>query len=262
MIGFNGGLIGKDRTPSPRSTNLSGVWTLQEQLIATRRSTWSDPFFQSVYLLLHFDGANGSTTFTDSSSAARVVTAAVNARINTAVSKFDGSAVIFDGASVSDQLTFTDPALGTGNFTIEFWMKSNCSVQYAQIIGNEFSTNQGYTFLINNNSPTGGQITVYSLQANLVVQTSTGDWTDDNWHHIALVRSGTSFTLYTDGSANGTGTSSDSFNGSSLAYIGRNNVYASPSRNFTGYLDEFRITKGVARYTSNFTPPTVSFQDL
>lgn len=260
MIGFNGGLIGKDRTPAPRSTTIPGVWSLREQITAIRRGTWTDPFFQSVYLLLHFDGANNSTTITDSGPAARAVSATVNARINTAISKFDGSAAIFDGASVNDSFTFTDPALGTGDFTIEFWMKSNCSVQYAQIIGNEFSTNQGYTFLVNNNSPTGGQITVYSLQANLVVQTSTGDWTDDNWHHIALVRSGNSFTLYTDGSANGTGTRSDSFNGASTAVIGRNTLYT--PRNFTGYLDEFRITKGVARYTSNFTVPTVPFQGL
>lgn len=262
MIGFNGGLIGKDRTPAPRSTTISGVWSLREQITAVRRGTWTDPFFQSVYVLLHFDGVNGAT-IVDSGPAARTITSGPNVRISTDFSsKFGGSAVYFDGINSGDAISFADPALGTGNFTIEFWMKSNGDVQYTQLIGNEVNgTTQGYTLLINNNSPTGGQISLYVLQTGpAVLETSTGDWTDDAWHHIALVRSGNSFTLYTDGTANGTGTSTATLNGSATATVGRNFAY--PPRNYRGFFDEFRITKGIARYTSNFTPQTISFPDL
>jgi len=262
MIGFNGGLIGKDRTPAPRSTTIPGVWSLQEQITAIRRGTWTDPFFQSVYLLLHFDGANNAT-IVDSGPAVRTITYGPNTRIITDYSsKFGGSSVYYDGFNSGDQLSFADPALGTDNFTIEFWMKSTSNVQYSQLIGNELlNTTQGYTLLLNHNNSTDGQIAFYVLQtAPPVLVSSTVNLNNDVWYHIALVRLGNSFTLYINGTANGTGTSTASLNGSATATVGRNLAYS--PRNYRGFFDEFRITKGIARYTSNFTPQTISFPDL
>jgi hypothetical protein len=250
MLGFNGGLMGVRRKQDPTTP---GLWFPNERAIIVG----SDSYWDNVSLLLHMDGSNGSTTFTDSSSNALTVTANGNAQISTAQSKFGGASGYFNGTS--DSLTFTDPALGTGGFTIEMWIKTNSSVQYAQLIGNEASGGfSGYTLLINNDNASGGNVALY-ISGSLVASSSTGDWSDDTWHHVALTRSGTSVTIWTDGTSNGTGTSSASMNGSSLCYVARNNE-VSP-RNVIGYIDDLRITKGVARYTANFTPPGAAFPD-
>jgi hypothetical protein len=247
MLGFNGGLLGKKRK---QEATTPGLWFPNERAIIAG----FDPYWDNTSILLHMDGSNGSTTFTDSSTNAVAVTANGNAQISTAESKFGGASCFLNGTS--DSLTFTDPALGTGDFTIEMWLKSSGNVQFAQIIGNEVSGGtSGYTFVINNNSSTGGQLALYRAGA-LVVSSSTGDWTDNSWHHIALVRSVNSFTIYTDGSANGTGTNTGSMNGTATAYVGRNNSFA--PRNLVGYIDDLRITKGVAR---TITVPTAAFPD-
>lgn len=212
-----------------------------------------DSLFSSVELLLHMDGSNGSTTFTDSSGTPKTITVGGGAAISTAQSKFGGASLYLNGST--DSLSFADVALGTGDFTVEMFFKTASSVQYAQLIGNESGGgSSGYTVLINNNSSTGGQIAVYR-QGNLVLTSSSGDWSDDAWHHIALVRSGTTVTLWLDGTSYGTATDGNSYSGGTY-YIGRNNEFA--PRNLIGYIDEVRITKS-ARYTSAFTPTTTAF---
>jgi hypothetical protein len=98
MIGFNGGLIGKDRSTSA-SQSVPGVWTLREQLKAKRSLLWpsEDPYYGNVSLLLRGNGTNGSTTIIDSSPSPKTVTAFGNAQISTAQSKFGGSSIAFDG---------------------------------------------------------------------------------------------------------------------------------------------------------------------
>lgn len=208
-----------------------------------------DPDYASVSLLLHCDGTDGSTTFTDHSPTPKTVTAYGNAHIETDQSKFGGTSAYFDGAN--DGLMLADLALGTDAFTIEMWVKTSSSVQYAQLIGNE----PGFTLMVNHESSTSGNFALY-VSGGLLLTSVSGDWNDGAWHHIALVRLVNTFTLYTDGNANGTGTYTGSLSGSNL-WLGRNNVYT--PRNLVGYLDDIRITKGVARYTANFTPPTEAF---
>lgn len=208
-----------------------------------------DLYYDNVSLLLHCDGTDGSTTFTDHSPTPKTVTAYGNAHIETDQSKFGGTSAYFDGAN--DGLMLADLALGTDDFTIEMWVKTSSSVQYAQLIGNE----PGFTLLVNHASSTSGNFALY-VPGGLLLTSVSGDWNDGAWHHIALVRLVNTFTLYTDGNANGTGTYTGSLSGSNL-WLGRNNVYT--PRNLVGYLDDIRITKGVARYTANFTPPTEAF---
>lgn len=208
-----------------------------------------DLYYDNVSLLLHCDGTDGSTTFTDHSPTPKTVTAYGNAHIETDQSKFGGTSAYFDGAN--DGLMLADLALGTDAFTIEMWVKTSSSVQYAQLIGNE----PGFTLMVNHESSTSGNFALY-VSGGLLLTSVSGDWNDGAWHHIALVRLVNTFTLYTDGNANGTGTYTGSLSGSNL-WLGRNNVYT--PRNLVGYLDDIRITKGVARYTANFTPPTEAF---
>jgi hypothetical protein len=74
-----------------------------------------------------------------------------------------------------------------------------------------------------------------------------------------VVRQGTGTNLtkiYINGTNDGTGTVSTNFNQTEIMYIGANRIGATPMK---GYMDDIRITKGVARYTTNFTPPTAAF---
>jgi len=79
---------------------------------------------------------------------------------------------------------------------------------------------------------------------------------DGSWHHVAVVRNGSAWVIYIDGTSRGTGTWSGTIADiASGPYIGADQYYG---RAYTGYIDDFRITKGYARYTSNFTPPALA----
>jgi len=149
-------------------------------------------------------------------------------------------------------------ALGTGNFTMEFWWKANSTVQsnYSNII------NQGFT-----GSPSNGAFSfkVYST-SNILNFTYYNNGISDNstsanvndlaWHHIAASRNGTSLGIYVDGALNTTITLPASFNmGASggTTYIGYNPRDASY---INGHVKDLRLITGQALYSGTFTPPT------
>lgn len=203
-----------------------------------------DPSFSSVAVLLHMDGANGGTTFTDSSSNARTVTRVGNAQISTAQSKFGGASALFDGDG--DYLSTTiSGGLGSGDFTLEFWYYK--TVNSGWIFNCRTSGTAGDGFDMRHDLQTtnsgGGIFSIATVPLN-------------QWTHVAICRSGTTMRRFIDGTLNGSVTSSANFSGASFTIGG------SPYGNIgylTGYIDDLRITKGVARYTGNFTPPAAAF---
>ncbi len=212
-----------------------------------------DTYYNSCSLLLHCNGANGSTTFTDNSPSPKTVTSNNGAAISTVQSKFGGASGFFDGTN--DYLTLaSDTAFGTGtgNFTIEFWMYpvsvasgwvfDNRIGGAAQSVIGYFSAAGSFTF-------TGGIITTG------VTKTSV---TANSWYHIACVRSSGTAYLFVNGISAGTDTVVGSANSSNPFTIG--SKYDGTNA-FNGYIDDFRYTKGVARYTGNFTPPSTQFPD-
>jgi hypothetical protein len=103
------------------------------------------------------------------------------------------------------------------------------------------------------------QKVVFSYASSTI--TSSGAITLDAWNHIAVVREGTGSNqtkIYIGGTNDGTGTVSTDFNQTNSMYIGANRAAGDPMK---GFIDDLRITKGVARYTANFTPPTRPFPD-
>ena len=214
----------------------------------------TDPDFASVSLLLHMDGSGA--TFTDSSGTPKTITASGGATQSTAESKFGGKSLYLNGSS--DGISLADLGLGTGDFTIEMFFKTNSSVQYAQLIGNESPDypNPGFSLLINNSTASGGQIAFYNT--GLIASTPSGDYSDDQWHHIAIVNSGGSVSMYIDGDRKATGALSATMNGVDV-WIGRNNTFG--PRNVVGYIDEVRVTT-VARYSGQtISVPTAAFPD-
>ena len=225
----------------------------------------TDPDFANVSLLLHGDGANGSTTIIDSSPSPKTVTAFGNAQISTTQSKFGGASIAFDGSG--DYLIVTEnEALepGGSDLTWEMWINTDSSTRYATLYSRTpaaFSTGM-WSLLMNNNSNTSGDVALYAgdYSSTLPLLSTSGvSVRGGAWHHVAVVRNGTAWALYVDGTSRSTNTWSVAISDiAGAVYIGRDQFYG---RDFNGYIDDLRITKGVARYTSNFTPPTAPFPD-
>jgi hypothetical protein len=207
----------------------------------------------SSVVLLHMDGSNGSTTFTDSGPGAVAVTANGNAQISTAQSKFGGASGYFNGTA-GTAISFADLGLGTGNYTIELFFRCSSQTQYAQLIGNEStaSTTTGFTVLFSNS--TAGSLGMYHA-GGLVFETA-GGLGDNAWHHLAIVRSSGAISVYIDGVSAATGSDTASMTDGDW-YVGGNAVFG--GRQYDGYVDELRVTPGTAVYTANFTPPTAAF---
>jgi len=210
----------------------------------------TDPDFANVSLLLHMDGSNGSTTFTDSSSNAVTVTAQGDAQISTAQSKFGGASGLFDGNG--DYLSIpssSDFDFGTGDFTVEAWVLRTSGVTFNLFTSVNVGGFEFYMDLFGGWSVARpGQSLDYQSGASL---------TSNVWSHVALCRDATSIRVFVNGVISPTTQSNSiSYNASSGG-----STVTSSQRSLTGYIDDLRITKGVARYTTSFTPPTAPFPD-
>ncbi len=211
----------------------------------------TDPYFANVVLLLHCDGVNDSTTFTDSSSAARTFTTFGNAKIDTSQYKFGGVSGKFDGSG--DHITApssTDFNFGTGDFTIETWIRFNVfPAASGTIVGNYPGT-----WALQYRPDQGNKITLYDGSANYSGALSLSTAT---WYHFAVTRAGTSLRFFVDGVQSGsTLTNSTNFSTANTLCVGQLNGLG---QEVNGWLDDMRITKGVARYTASFTPPIAAF---
>jgi hypothetical protein len=217
------------------------------------RRTASDPYFSSVSLLLHMDGSNGSTTFTDSSGTPKTVTAYGGAAISTAQSKFGGAGGYFDGSG--DYLSTpssSDFNFGSGDFTVEAWVYLN-SVSDDWFVVSSAGTG-GFFF---GNQPGGGWGVGRTAIAWDHVSGDTAS--TSTWYHVAASRSGAILRIFVDGTQVGsTFTNSQSYD---LSTGGLTVGSQGASFFLNGYIDDLRITKGVARYTATFTPPAAAFPD-
>jgi len=172
-----------------------------------------------------------------------------DAKISTAQSKFGGSSMFFDG--INDHIqTPIIPPLNTGNFTIEFWIYPlDTASRHVFSVGTGWSSATGVSMI-----QYGGN---YAISCGSYGTANIGQAVVINgWHHIAIVRNNTAVQFYYDGALIGSGTDSSNLTDSRLS-VGY--AFTGTWGSFYGYMDDFRITKGYARYTSNFTPPTSAF---
>lgn len=206
-----------------------------------------DPNFASVALLLHCEGTNGSTTFTDTSGTPKTITA-TGATISTARSKFGTASGLFAGNV--HRLALASTITIPGDFTLEAqFYQTSASTNYPIIFSNtagtaHFAVGLGGSGAMGCTGLGGANIT-----------SSTGVVPMNQWVHIAWVRSGSTVTAYVDGVSVASGTGASSFGVDLMGGLSIVNY------SLNGNLDEIRITNGVARYTGNFTPPTAAFPD-
>lgn len=221
-----------------------------------------DAYYESVKLLLHCNGTNGSTTFTDSELTPKTVVVNGNAQIATAQSKFGGASGYFDGTG--DYLSLADNedwTFGTGDFTVEAWvyLHGSWAAQGAIYSGRPDNTVQPSLFVGITADKKPRFIAASSTSTSIFDQTAASALNTGQWYHIAAVRSGTAFNLYVDGTSVASATSSASlYNPTTRVCVGGD----SNANYFYGYIDDFRLTKGAARYTSAFTPPAAEFVEI
>lgn len=178
-------------------------------------------------------------------------------------SKFGGSSMFFDGTGDYLILPYGNQILefGSGSYTVEFWLYAQATTGSSTVIGKgnptslsaemwsiEFQSNQLQHY-----------VCAYSSASPICA--ATGITWVNTWHHVAVVRNGNTWTMYVDGIAQAT-TTTGSYTitqtaASNPSYVGTG-AY-STGRTFTGYIDDLRVTKGIARYTANFSVPTSPF---
>lgn len=221
-------------------------------------------------LLLRGNGLNGSTSIVDSSVNNSTVTRFGNTMISTTQSKYGGSSIYFDGNG--DYLTIpnsTGYEFGTGNFTIEMWVNPSATglANSAQkfLFGKRASASayaSVLSFLTYSTVTSNFSVAFYLTQngTSWVVQyISPATFVSPNvWTHLAFVRNGNEYALYVNGikTVINASLSGGILNNTSAFTVGSTYSAASPGTSgFAGYIDDFRVSKGIARYTSNFTPP-------
>lgn len=229
-----------------------------------------DPFFASVSLLLHGEGANGSTTMVDSSLSSKTVTRAGNAQISTAQFPFGTSAIKFDGTGDFLSTPFaSDFDFGTGDFTVECEAYvagnsslNNNSLRPATLFGcyTAGPPITGWTLGIDGNGGTTGNGVSFQTYIGGTTQVVSAATTVSQaaWHHLAVTRASGTYRLFLDGVQLTSAASTQAATPGDTLIIGALE-FSGFLNELNGYIKEARITKGVARYTANFTPPNRAF---
>lgn len=200
-------------------------------------------------LMLHMDGADTSTTFTDSSSNPKTVNVTNNTQIDTGQSKFGGASALFDGAD--DDLNVADNAdfnIDTQDFTIDFWVRFNTQTAESMM----------FRFLASNNLYLSANALAGRFDFNLAGTTKSYSTaaTTATWYHIAVTRASGTVRFFFDGTQNSTDLTAS---GDVTQGEWRVGQFPATGIDLDGWIDEYRIVVGTAVWTTNFTPPTAAY---
>ena len=237
-------------------------------------SSGGDPSFSNVGLLSEFT----QYSLTDLSGLGQTMDIIGSARRRTAAPKYGTAYLNCRGGNdglvrANDN---TNMAVGSGDFTIEFWIKRATSPANTDRLAGRYSTsgttNRGYYFHYTTTGTGVLNFSVANAAGSAVAGTASfrfgtdglANIFDDAWHHVAAVRSGTTIKIYVDGIVGGVvytvGTNAIAQSAGTYFTLGGTQgvtltTYDSPTTNTE--FDDARVTLGVARYTANFTPPGV-----
>lgn len=219
----------------------------------------ADPYWANVVLLLHFDG-----NLTDSAKGKSVTN--TNTQASGAAAKFGSGSRYFPGTTANNLLYAGngDFNFGTGNFTVEGWfykldaptVTNNDRAMFSGQWGSWSPTTWWVGGYANNGAVRGGVMGGFYgagglTESNLML---------NQWVHYAWVREGTQLRMYRNGvniasTSIGATTALGNNNGLFIGRVADNVSFPG----FYGYMDEIRVSKGIARYSANFTPPTEAF---
>jgi len=217
-------------------------------------TTVGDVYFPQTKLLLPFDGSNGATTTSDLSNTNASVTFSSGDEIRTAQSKFGNSSLyVADNVTISSSDGFN---MGTGEFTIEGWWYfthfSNTFGLYDQWSSGSSGNSQIWH---STGSGGAGKIKWYYDGGSIVTSNTT--MSTGQWYHIAFVRESGTLKMYFNGTVDSnTQSFSSQYGKTGTVYLGDQHAGGGGAPQY--YVDDLRVTKGLARYTGNFTAPTTA----
>jgi hypothetical protein len=223
-------------------------------------ATGNDAF---TTVLLHMDGDDAGTTFSDSNfgGSAHTWTAAGNAQIDTAESKFGGASGLFDGTG--DCLTTPDSGdwdFGSGDFTIDLWFNRAGGNGTERIMLCQCNLDADLiSFYVELSTANRAKASIRQSDLTVCTVTGTTSFTAAGWHHVAFVRTGDTLKLFVDGTQEGGDVAISGATRNSSAKLGVGRFGDFDGLYWNGWLDEIRISKGIARWTANFTPPTSAY---
>ncbi|MDD4409655.1 MAG: LamG domain-containing protein, partial [Candidatus Pacebacteria bacterium] len=227
----------------------------------TSSAITTDP---NTVLLMHMDGTDNGTTFNDQTG--KTVTRYGDTKTIIATKKFGSASAYFDGTG--DYMTIpynSDFYFGSNNFTIDLWVKFN-----------SLPTNDSFTALLTNFASVSSKWGIWLYNYNGTYQWNVGEcdtsggctgagWryvntngiVVNNWYHVAFVRNGNNWYVFQNGVMCGSAfiDSKAMLDIGGTFYIGREGTV----RELNGQIDELRISKGIARWTSGFTPPNSQY---
>ena len=205
----------------------------------------------NLVLHLQMEGSNNSTTFTDSSKSAHTVTVSGSAKISTDKRIVGVSSGYFDGSGAVTIASTTDVAFGTDtDFTVEMWLYSSTPTGGRVRLDGRTGGNQGPQIDLYLSTAEGNP--VWYVDSTEVFESSTA-LTANTWYHLAVVRSSGTHKMYLNGVEVGSYTSSINYNASGLKIGGWSGGSLYP---YLGYIDDLKIYKGFAKYTSAFSVDT------
>ena len=234
-------------------------------------TTVGDVYFPQTSVLLPFNGSDAATSTSDLSNRNGTVSFAGTAQLSTGASKFGGSSLLVDGNSdyVSISDSYWNTCISSGDFTVELWARFD-SASLDGSTQTTFASNRGDISGSSSNGWvfrkfTDNVISWYMRQGSSWVYINYAQGTRtavsaDTWYHLAVTRSGNTWKLFLNGTAEDTITNSTSIvdGGADGLVVGAlaGGIAGGPYHYMDGYIDDVRITVGHARYTSNFTAPT------
>ena len=213
--------------------------------------------------LSHFNGADGIPTPPYLAETGQEITFNVTAQISTTQKKFGSGSLLLDGNS--DYVTIptsSDFYLEDHDFTIDAWIKLVDTGRFQAIAfqGLALASTRSFSLFVSTHDKFYGHI-YGTPTAGIGGGDNPIPLNDSNWHHIALVRYNNVLTFYTDGisSVNSTydATGETIHDSGEPIRIGMSTA-ANPYY-FGGYIDEFRVSPGTARWRTDFTPPTSEY---
>jgi hypothetical protein len=228
-----------------------------------------DPHFFNVVLLMGFEGVNGSTGapgLTDESPAAHGTGTLINpslGNISTSQFRFGTSSLFINGTSTPSGLTFPDSNdwnFGAGLFTIEMWVRFPLAPAGSQVFASQWGLSGQFAWQF---GLTGGSSLswIVSVDGTSILTDINGTWgpVANTWYHVAVDYDGTKYRVYVNGVRTGSSAIPRTiFNSNLVLAIGS---YFNGLNLMNGFVDELRITKGVARYATDtsFAVPTSAF---
>lgn len=238
---------------------LSSTSTTSQRVIAGKLGGIGGGGIDSnTVLMLHCDGVDGSTSFPDSSGSNHTVTPVTNAKIKTDQSKFGGASAYF--GNDNSYLTIPDSSdwsFGSDPFTIDFWYRTGTDLTDIPFISHIQDGTHEWAFHTVGVSPA---LTFEQINGSFSVSAA---WSpaQNTWYHIALTKdSSSNYRFFVNGTQVGVTQNNTTAIGdfTGVLQIGKDGAWIG-TQDMDGYLDEIRISKGVARWTSNFTVPASAY---